>query len=593
MKKNTLLIALFLLTGITYGQTAQWARATGGPDQLDIGSNILADTNGNTYASGIFRQTTNFDSGNTNITEVAMQYGDVYVQKLSPTGSLLWVKVFKNEMRMESSYLTLDGSNNLYLTSQFTGSIDLNPGNGTDIHTVVSPYPSAYVVKLSSSGEYIWGKHFQFGSIINSGIETTGIEIDNENNILLTGEFQNSIDFDFGNTMQVSTATGRNNFIIKIDKEGGFIWNKIFASNLYGRYRINDIATDSQNNIILAGGTYGNVYLNPPSGNYIQSDVNYPDLAIVKLGSNGDFIWAKTAQGTMVGNNNSAEQANAIAIDANNNIYFSGNFTNHINLEPSNTTFVLDSGSNDSSQSTPFFGKMNSESNLLWAKKLDGGISTNSSGRTASIIDINDDGRVFVGMNYLGTFTYTVNGLAGSNTTYNDPSRGQQMGMSLAEISPSNGNYLNMYHLKNIWHIWFHGLDIRNNSAYISGRFSATLDFGNSVSITTATGGYTGQDDAFAAQISYNTLGIAENVQLSNTILLFPNPVHNQLNINTDHQKIKKITLIDLTGKKLGNILPSLNESIYNIDVSQLASGTYFLTIYTEKEIISKKFLKL
>lgn len=43
MKKSTLLIAFFLLTGITYGQTAQWARTTGGPDQLDTGSDILAD----------------------------------------------------------------------------------------------------------------------------------------------------------------------------------------------------------------------------------------------------------------------------------------------------------------------------------------------------------------------------------------------------------------------------------------------------------------------------------------------------------------------------------------------------------------------
>lgn len=593
MKKNTLLIALFLLMEITYGQTAQWARATGGPDQLDISSTILADANGNTYTSGIFRQTTNFDSGNTNTTEVALQYGDVYVQKLSPTGSLLWVKVFKNEMRMESSYLTLDDNNNVYLTSQFTGSIDLNPGNGTDVHTVVSPYPSAYVVKLSTHGEYIWGNHFQFGSTINSGIETTAIEIDNENNILLTGEFQNSIYFDFGNTAQVSTATGRNNFILKMDKEGGLIWNKIFTSNLYGRYKINDIATDSQNNIILAGGTYGNVYLNPPSGNYIQSDVNYPDLAIVKLGSTGDFIWAKTAQGTMIGNYNSAEQANAIAIDGDNNIYFSGNFTNHINLETSNTSFVLDSGINDSSQSTPFFGKMNSENKMLWAKKLDGGTSTNSSGRTASIIDINAAGRVFVGMNYLGTFTYTVNGVAGSNTTYNDSSRGQQMGISLAEISPSNGNYLSMYHLNNIWHIWFHGFDIRNNSAYISGRFSGTLDYGNSVSITTSPGGYTGQDDGYAAQISYNTLGITENAQLFNTIVLSPNPVHNQLNFTTNIHKINKVTITDLTGKILGNILSSCTDSTYNMDVSQLDSGTYVLTIYTEKGIISKKFLKL
>lgn len=594
MKNTALLILLILLTGTNYGQTVEWARATGGPDQYDSCSTTLVDANGNVYSTGRFRQTTNFDPGNTNITEVAMLYGDVYVQKLSPTGSFLWVKVFKSEFTMERSYLTLDSNNNVYVTSQFKGSIDLDPSVGIDVHSVLSPYSSSYVVKLNSNGDYIWGKHFNFGSTNNPGIETNGIEIDNNNNILLTGEFQSSIDFDLGNTTQFSTGTPRNNFLMKMDSNGEFIWNKVFATNPYGFYVINDIEIDSQNNIILAGGTYGSVYLNPPTGNFVSSDINFPDLAIVKLNENGGFLWSKIAQGTIVGSTNSSEQANAIVVDASDNIYFSGYFCKKINLEPSNTNFILENVITNSNTSSPFFGKMNSNGAMLWARKLDGASYFNVSGRNSSIIEITDDGNVLIGMNYIGTFDYIINGVSGSNTTYYTTSTGGLTGLSLAEINPTNGDYLNMYHLNNPSNLFFSAFTTKNNYAYISGDFSFTLDCGNSVSITTAAGSNSGGNDAFTIKIAYGaTLDTEESTKLSDTIILYPNPVSNQLNISTNNQKINKITLSDFTGKNLDNIQVDLTKSTHNVDVSQLASGTYILTIFTEETIISKKILKL
>lgn len=593
MRSHIFFIYFLLINGYTYSQTTVWARATGGPDSGDFGTNIVIDSNGNTYTCGNFRDITNFDPGNTNITETAMPNGDIYIQKLSSSGSLIWVKVFKNQISNEAPFIALDSNNNIYITSQFTGSIDLNPGIETDTHNVLVPYPSAFLVKLNTNGEYIWGKHFELGPTTNSGIETTAIEIDKQNNILLAGEFQKTIDFNMGTPVLISTATGRNNFILKLNNDGDYIWNKIFIANVYGSFRIKDIDTDSQNNIVLAGATYGQVFLNPPSNNYVISDANYPDLAIVKINSNGDFIWGKVAQGTTIGTSNSIEEPNSISIDTNDNIYLSGNFNNQINLEPSNTNFILNSGNNPLGQLTPFFAKMNSAGNIIWAKKMDGGYSYQFYNRKANSISTNNSNKTFVSMNYLGTFNYTINGNSESSSTYYSPTTGMSWGFSLAEIDPENGNYINMKHFINENNNYCFGINAKNNSVYFTGAFSNTLNFGNGVNITTSPSSTTGHSDAFAAQILYSTLGIPSYDNLNNNIKLFPNPVNNKLNINSNNLIIKNITITDLTGKEIEINSYFLNENTNFIDTSKLQTGYYILTIHAFEGTFFKKFIKI
>lgn len=81
--------------------------------------------------------------------------------------------------------------------------------------------------------------------------------------------------------------------------------------------------------------------------------------------------------------------------------------------------------------------------------------------------------------------------------------------------------------------------------------------------------------------------GLEEN-ETQNNILLYPNPAKEMLYINTSIP-IKQMTICNLLGQeiqKYNNL-----ETTSSIDISGLNEGVYFVKIYTEKVVLSKKIV--
>ena len=71
---------------------------------------------------------------------------------------------------------------------------------------------------------------------------------------------------------------------------------------------------------------------------------------------------------------------------------------------------------------------------------------------------------------------------------------------------------------------------------------------------------------------------------------VFPNPVVNELNIETNQISIQQISIYNLNGKQ---VLVDVNYlKNQPIDVSSLSKGLYFLKIEMEKRSVTKKFIK-
>ncbi len=83
---------------------------------------------------------------------------------------------------------------------------------------------------------------------------------------------------------------------------------------------------------------------------------------------------------------------------------------------------------------------------------------------------------------------------------------------------------------------------------------------------------------------------INKNQALNSKFEIYPNPVKNNLRLNSN-ESINKIELIDITGKLLKtSICFSVKQ---DIDVSELKSGTYFIKIYTDNKTETLQFIKL
>ena len=75
-----------------------------------------------------------------------------------------------------------------------------------------------------------------------------------------------------------------------------------------------------------------------------------------------------------------------------------------------------------------------------------------------------------------------------------------------------------------------------------------------------------------------------ENVT-KESIKIYPNPVQDELNIQTNNL-VKQIEIFDLTGKKV------LTSKSKNINIQHLSKGTYLVKVITDKEELTQKVIK-
>jgi pectate lyase len=88
-----------------------------------------------------------------------------------------------------------------------------------------------------------------------------------------------------------------------------------------------------------------------------------------------------------------------------------------------------------------------------------------------------------------------------------------------------------------------------------------------------------------------NKTGVLD-VDLNQYVTVYPNPMQDELRIESGKLKINKVEIFDISGKLIKNFQPSVFSSQLKFDVSQLTSGQYILQITTEKGVINQKVVK-
>jgi hypothetical protein len=152
-------------------------------------------------------------------------------------------------------------------------------------------------------------------------------------------------------------------FIVKLTSNGDFMWAKQFgtAPVVYSGSSIADIRCDRLGNMYLVGGFAGNCDFDPGPGNYPLQSLSFSDGYIAKLDVNGNFIWAKRI-GLAVANNSGYTFSRGIAVDADNNVYTTGNFLGTQDFDPGPGSYnVTNSGYDDW-----YLLKLNAQGDFEW-----------------------------------------------------------------------------------------------------------------------------------------------------------------------------------------------------------------------------------
>jgi len=134
-----------------------WAAQMGGTS-VDAGQAIALDVTGNVYTTGRFSGTADFDpSATTNSLTSAGTY-DVFVSKLSSTGTFVWAAKMGGSNNDVGNSVGLDATNNVFVTGYFAGTADLDPQPATSVPYTSNGQDDMFLVKLSQSGVGI-GEH--------------------------------------------------------------------------------------------------------------------------------------------------------------------------------------------------------------------------------------------------------------------------------------------------------------------------------------------------------------------------------------------------------------------------------------------------
>ena len=184
---------------LTGGGQFVWARnfsTTSGFGGCE-GNDIAVDAAGNVLTTGESRGgTSDYDPG----TKTYKLSGH-YVSKLNANGQFVWAR----QLGGHGTDLTLDSVGNVYLAGYFQGTADFNPGTGTFSMTSAGGW-DGFVTKLDTSGNFVWAS--RMGGTGND--RTTGIAINHDGNVLLTGYFE--LNFGFDNLLDLLFSEGDSDF---------------------------------------------------------------------------------------------------------------------------------------------------------------------------------------------------------------------------------------------------------------------------------------------------------------------------------------------------------------------------------------------
>lgn len=298
-----------------------WAKRFEGNSLASI-SSISHDVNQSIYLTGSFEDSLDFDPGLGSNVVAAQGLNDGFVCKLNSNGNFSWVKTFAGTKRCNPKVLKIDQDQNIVSTGTFSGSIDLNPGpNVATFSSTGNFYYDVYVSKLDTLGNFVWARQLNCpGPIVGNDME-----IDLSNNIVIGGNFEDSVDFDPGPIQYIKSAIDDVDiFILKLNALGNFVWAKTQGGNNWD-YCLG-IALDNANNVLTTGAFNATPDFDPGPGISQLVGLGSLDSYVSKLDSNGNFVWVHHVGG------GSYIEGMDIITDSFNNIYTCGYFRAAINF---------------------------------------------------------------------------------------------------------------------------------------------------------------------------------------------------------------------------------------------------------------------
>jgi hypothetical protein len=523
------------------------------------------DAAGNVYTTGTFTGTVDFDPGAGTFMLTASGSSNIYVQKLSATGNFLWAKAMLGTDISRSLSLAVDGAGNVYSTGFYAGAVDFDPSAGTRILDSGSAvWRDFYVLKLDASGNLVWAHGF---GGVNEDIGY-GITLDANGNVLVTGGFESTVDFDPGAGVASLTATNMDVFVQKLDAAGNFVWAKSMTTTGFGGDDYGAaIATDATGNVYL-GIFGGEVDFDPGAGVAQLSTTGGFNGFVEKLDASGNFVWVKQAVSPLFSNGLD------IIVCANGDVLASGIFKDEIDGDPGTATVTVPSAGGWDG----YLYRLTPSGNLVWFHNL-GGPQDDYLRSLAEDLS----GNVYLA----GDFQDTVDFDPSGNTAFAYALGGSDI---FVQQLSATGAYIGQNQMGGLQGESCFELVLANQSLYLAGYFSATVDLDPYSGVSSHVSA--GTEDAYVLKLNGPPVGALDASGKSHWTA-YPNPTEGKFQLSgLTHGSIRKICVTNPSGAVIPVECDWQNGRNPEIDLGSFPAGMYFVTVWANGTMVSLKVVR-
>jgi hypothetical protein len=385
-----------------------WLKSVGA-GWADNGSAIAVDNSGNVYVAGNFRNTVDFDpgAGSYTISSPVQQNifdSDAFILKLDMNGNFVWagsisgerdeyitgMKLFDNKLYVtgfggktidfdisasgthtlyaaqdrqafaasfdldgdlqwvsmvegssEGAGISLDQDGKVYVTGHFGPAADFDPSPAVTTLTSAGGN-DLFVWKLDGNGALLWargtgGTHHEYGYDV---VATTA-------NVFVTGYFQGTTDFNPSATATATFAAVKSNepldsgadmYVLSLTSGGDYVW--AYTAGSIGFDHGDEILIDKAGYLYVGGVFNYTVDFDPTYNEAILNGNNMEQVFLIKLRANSELTWVGE-----IGGPEGHDVIGDMAVDADNHIYLTGQFTKTADLNPTgDVTNVMSAG---------------------------------------------------------------------------------------------------------------------------------------------------------------------------------------------------------------------------------------------------------
>ncbi len=332
--KSLISIALSLVLFLSgTAQQFEWVKRLG--NSQDHQAFILkTDAANNVYITGYFVSGFYFVPETSSNLAQAFGSDDIFIAKYSANGTFIWGKTIGGSGQDRPSGMDVSANGNISITGYFNGTVDFNPGSSVNNLTATGNR-DIFVLKLNSNGDYAWAHKFG-SSLPDEGLATC---FDPNGNVFVTGYFQETVDFNPGSSTNNFSATSYDIFILKLDANGNYVWNYDLGSSPAEQGRA--IQCDASGNVYTSGSFGSSLDFNPGAATEFMSATGVDDIYLLKLTNDGIFIWSKKIGGI------SNEYALSMSIDLNGSAILGGHFASTTTFNSFPNVAVTSAGLDD------------------------------------------------------------------------------------------------------------------------------------------------------------------------------------------------------------------------------------------------------